>query len=411
MKTIVSLLLALGITIANAQPCIPNGNSLAFNGTSAYVDLGPATNINSVESNITVEAWIYSTAWGFNSAQNSIFCTHGWTNGERGFVLRAGGDGVLSFNIAGLDTSSGTTTWREVESPINTIQLNTWTHVAGTFSGTELKIYVNGVDVGTTSFIGKILGSTYGAKIGKLADDLQSPGRYFNGNIDEVRVWDRVLSATELADSSFKHINPLSNFGLLGYWRMNDGSGSTCTDFGTGFNNGNILGSIWSVNVPFNEVPEAPIISWNGIALVSTETQNIQWNIGGTPIGGATDSIYVPTMNGAYTVIYTNPNGCSSTSLPYLVSTVGIEHAHEYGEVSLWPNPAHKQINVRMKMSKNKTANIFIYDVNQRLVFQKKIENLNEDVVSINTSGFSSGIYRLSVLYSDEIKNIKFQVQ
>ena len=220
-----------------------------------------------------------------------------------------------------------------------------------------------------------------------------------------------MLSATELADSSFKHINPLSNFGLLGYWRMNDGSGSTCTDLGTGFNNGNILGSIWSVNVPFNEVPEAPIISWNGSALVSTETQNIQWNIGGTPIGGATDSIYVPTMNGAYTVIYTNQNGCSSTSLPYLVSTVGIEQAHEYGEVSLWPNPARKQINVRMKMSKNKTANIFIYDVNQRLVFQKKIENLNEDVISINTSGFSSGIYRLSVLYSDEIKNIKFQVQ
>jgi hypothetical protein len=36
---------------------------------------------------VTIEAWVYSNAWGITSAQGSIVCKHGWSQGEAGYVI------------------------------------------------------------------------------------------------------------------------------------------------------------------------------------------------------------------------------------------------------------------------------------------------------------------------------------
>ena len=79
----------------------------------------------------------------------------------------------------------------------NLVTLNNWHHVGFTYDGSEVVIYVNGVRVGSKNgFSGqKISGSFSSLDIGRWSNNI-----LFNGIIDEVVVWDRVLNGQEVLD-------------------------------------------------------------------------------------------------------------------------------------------------------------------------------------------------------------------
>ena len=96
-----------------------------------------------------------------------------------------GGSNANAFGTAGLTT-------------------NTWTHVAGTYDGTTLRLYVNGVQVGSQAKTGSMPVSANPLQIG--GDSIY--GQYFPGSIDEVRVYNRALSATEIQSDMNTPITP-----------------------------------------------------------------------------------------------------------------------------------------------------------------------------------------------------------
>ena len=73
--------------------------------------------------------------------------------------------------------------------------LNTWTHVASTFDGAVIRLYINGVQVASTAFSGTMVPSTGALRIGGNSLFVTE---YFTGRIDEVRIYDRALSAAEI---------------------------------------------------------------------------------------------------------------------------------------------------------------------------------------------------------------------
>jgi hypothetical protein len=76
----------------------------------------------------------------------------------------------------------------------NASPVNAWTHVALTYDGSSLRLYVNGTQVASTAAAGTIQSSTNPLWIGG-----NNPyGEYFQGLIDEARVYNRALSATEV---------------------------------------------------------------------------------------------------------------------------------------------------------------------------------------------------------------------
>jgi Concanavalin A-like lectin/glucanases superfamily len=315
MKSLSTLFILLAtIAQSQAQNCIPNTNSIDFIGTSTYVSL-PASSLLNITDSISIEAWVKSNQWGFTQADNTILCKHGWSSGEGGYVLRAGTGGQLSFTI-GADTGGVHLSWREVISTTS-LSLNTWHHVAGTFDGLNVRIYINGVLTGTNTLLYPVnIASSvnYNANIGRLADAVQFETRYWNGNIDEVRVWHRVLSQTEIAANMNNHIDTSTAIDLVGYWRMNDGTGTTAADWSGNNISGNIISGTWSTDVPFSDGPPMPIITYGFPYLYSSVHTNIQWNLNGTPISGANFLSYIPTQNGSYTVTATDSVGCSVTS-------------------------------------------------------------------------------------------------
>src|SRR5438874_8400922 len=74
------------------------------------------------------------------------------------------------------------------------LALNTWTHLAGTYDGATLRFYVNGAQVTSRALTGSIVSSTAPLRIGGNS----VWGEYFTGAIDDVRVYNRALSATEI---------------------------------------------------------------------------------------------------------------------------------------------------------------------------------------------------------------------
>jgi len=129
---------------------------------------------------------------------------------------------------------------------------NKWHHVAGTFSASDqkMRIYIDGVleDTSTHVFVDMPV-PTY-AVIGAVLKDTNP--QYFDGLIDDVRAYDRALTATEISklyeetEGTFNSSqnNQLTD-GLVGMWSFNgpDVSGSTVYDRSGSGNNGTITGA------------------------------------------------------------------------------------------------------------------------------------------------------------------------
>lgn len=395
MKKIFTLILLAATLQLNAQNCIPNTNSVQFDGSSSYVSISPQTGLD-ITNTLTLEAWINPSSFGFNFAQNSIICKHGWSAGEGGFVLRCGGTGELSFNIGGIDTNGVNVSWKEIISPTNVLTLGTWCHVAGTYDGYELKCYVNGVLQGSLPFIGSIAPSTsYPLALGRLADPVWGPDRYFAGSMDEVRVWNRALSQSEIAANMLNHIDPSTQTGLVSYWRMNEGANSTLYDV-AGTNNGGTIFCTWDTSVPFNAVPETPVLTYNGGILYSSAVIGNQWYLDGNQIASATQDSFVPLQNGDYTVEVTSPQGCTAMSAPYNVFDVSVEHLSSASSLSLYPNPVTDESVLHINANDISTvADFTVTDLQGRTVML--INNISLTTagadVSIDRKYLSNGVY------------------
>jgi hypothetical protein len=87
---------------------------------------------------------------------------------------------------------------------IGPLTVNTWTHLAGTYDGATLRLYVNGVQVSSRAQTGPIAVSTNPLQIG--GDTFY--GQYFLGKIDEVRVYNWALSGSQIQSDMNSPITP-----------------------------------------------------------------------------------------------------------------------------------------------------------------------------------------------------------
>ena len=172
------------------------GKALSFNGTNASVTI-PDSNPLDVTSGMTVEAWINPSALG-NTWRTVALKEQSGYYAYGLYASTGAGTSVPSGNglVGGVD--------RDVRGAAQ-LPLNTWTHLATTYNGSALVLYVNGAQVGTLAATGSIATSTNPLKVGGNA----IWGEWFSGLIDEVRVYNRALTPTEIqGDMSRPVTNP-----------------------------------------------------------------------------------------------------------------------------------------------------------------------------------------------------------
>ncbi|MFG2037519.1 LamG-like jellyroll fold domain-containing protein [Dactylosporangium sp. NPDC048998] len=159
------------------------GGALSFNGTSDIVRI-PASATLTPSTGLTLAAWIQPTG-----TQN------GWRTvmqkeNDAWFLNASNSTGPL-YPAGGITTTTGSTAYC---SGTSASPLNTWTHIALTYDGTNLRLYVNGVQVSTKAISGGLQQTSNPLSIGGNAPY----GEYFKGLIDEARVYNRALTQAEI---------------------------------------------------------------------------------------------------------------------------------------------------------------------------------------------------------------------
>lgn len=195
------------------------------NGVDAFVDIAYAPTLVP-RSGITLEAWVtYDDTtlgagyrWPTVVRQNS-------SPGAETYMLRVGAANTNNRTLSWMvRTASGA---RTVSWTFASGQLNTWTHLAGTYDGVMVRLFVNGTEVASTPGTGAIVDAGNSLRIGN--GDLSSPGiEEWNGEIDEVRLWPFARTAAEIATTMNFELSSVP--GEVSTWNLNndasDSSGS-----------------------------------------------------------------------------------------------------------------------------------------------------------------------------------------
>jgi len=165
------------------------GNAFDLNGTSQYVEVPHNASLNPTTS-VSVEAWIFPRS-PFASTVPPIIKKAGEGLGqEDGYALELYDTGAAAFAVY----VDGGTGWSIARS--SPLSPNEWAHVVGVYDGTNVLLYVNGVQAATPVFApGQIVPSGNNLQIGH---DPSNPPRYFSGLIDEPSVYSSALSASQI---------------------------------------------------------------------------------------------------------------------------------------------------------------------------------------------------------------------
>ncbi len=307
---------------AQASNTVTKGHTLnaagvgsgTFDGSGDYFDLGD--NYNSTALPVTVEAWVKITGSAPGSAGWMIFDSDSSPTFYYGFwmYVDVNRNVFLSYGDGGGQLSTN----RRSKVSTGTVSLDTWTHVTGVIRGaTDMSIYLNGVDAG-----GSYSGTTNNAMAhsvdkARIGYRNVAVNPMMRGNIDDLRVWTKARTTTEVTADMNKEISAQAN--LEGYYKFNQSSGTLADDSGhniTGTATGDAGYSpysyVWGgidtkslvdagkmrsdgndlrVYYGSNEI-ERELVPANGKTLATSEATQVLFKAQAQVAGGATDNGY-----------------------------------------------------------------------------------------------------------------------
>jgi len=221
-----------------------NSHSLDFNGQSDYIEIADASEMIANSDQISITGWVYPR--NTNS---------GWPNfdGFFGFRNEFDADFYLlqldNYKVEGRLRISVNDYFTVVTDP-NSISPETWYHLALVYDGTNLIVYINGTEAGSTGASGQITNEFVPLYVGRLV--FQTTNFDLDGQADEVGLWNVALTAEQIQDYMYADLT--GEGGLVGYWNFNEGSGEIANDASGNDNDGLIYGANWSTNIPFQGI-------------------------------------------------------------------------------------------------------------------------------------------------------------
>ncbi|RJP62004.1 MAG: LamG domain-containing protein, partial [Ignavibacteriales bacterium] len=330
-----------GITWQPSGAFAETKNALQFDGEDDYVNCGNGAMVqcNGTQS-LTVEAWVKPTAafWGAVVSKFQHHPTH------EGYSLEMFSDYRVAF-LFGNNWSN----WLPLSTNI-ALTPNTWNHIAVSYDSDTIKIYINGrldvsarwtdgcTDSGTDLVIGSRMGTTVYST-------------FFNGNIDEVRVWNVARTEAQLRENMCRTLRG-DEANLQAYYRLDENNGITAYDNSNNSYNGTLtdmeIPSDWVASDAFNTWIGAESDSWtssgNWAKGVPAADQNVgiyKWNLGNEAAISSTPTVRnllisstsSPTLNSGITVngnllleknLDLNGNNITLGSTSYLLEGSGV---------------------------------------------------------------------------------------
>ncbi|HCD36748.1 MAG TPA: hypothetical protein DEQ23_06970, partial [Chlorobium sp.] len=270
-------------------------NALDFDGTNDYVNLGSFTDFygSNYDSDYTISAWVKPADTALNQ---SIFYARENTADEKYLDLCVNSDGTLTFIVRTIysDTQGSVTSTVRVDD-------GRWHNVTAVKSGSVHTLYIDGVSAGMFTLGENPMQLDY-FYIGASRTDSNNIAQFFNGRIDEFRLWDKALSASELRDTMMRSLTG-NESGLAAYYNFDNSSGSVLQDFSGGGHDGTLVNmdsvTDWVASVAFNTWLNTSSTAW---------AMATNWSLGSVPVSTDNVGIYSyagsssPTLSSAATV-------------------------------------------------------------------------------------------------------------
>jgi len=300
-----------------------------------------------LSSQLTFEAWIKP-----RSAQcNTILARGDGTNlATTDYIFQVGTDGTncgvmkLALMVAG--------TWATSAS---TVPTNAWTHVAVNFDGTNAQFYINGLLDRAVAATGSVFQSGSPLFIGRQGS---AGGNYFDGGLDEVRVWNTARSAAQI-QTNLNRALPANEPRLVGYWRFNEQAGRHAVDGSGRGNHGTLLNRPVRVSSFW-----APAVTVSGANPLGQECHasfsDPGATVSGVPLAVAGGGAHSLALKADGTVIGWGYNGYGQTTVPsnatnIVAITAGESHSlavksdggllgwgiNDYGQLNIPPNASN----------------------------------------------------------------------
>jgi hypothetical protein len=259
-----------GWTSSTAPVNFSDCSALQFDNTSAYGTAVAYSQPKLDSDTISLSGWIHPTS---GVTGQRVIMSSRYNNFSEGFTwyLDSTSDSDIALKFEYFETAGR----RTVATVAGDVPANAWSHVAVTFDPATktTKLYVNGVQKGTyTDTQSRILGEVF--YVGKGLVGTNSTDSYFQGTMDDLRVYTAVLSDADITalaatgtpscptptpspspsvtptPTPLPSDNPLLA-GLLGYWKFDEGNSNVGNDSSGNGHNGTLikgLASAWTTS-------------------------------------------------------------------------------------------------------------------------------------------------------------------
>lgn len=279
------------------------GTVLNFDGTNDYVEMAD----NSILDFTSTEAFT-AEGWFKTSNNFTVLSKAGISPEYQGYQIIVISSGAVSF---GLHSNFGLGDYIEVKSSTTNLNDDVWHHVAVSYDGSKsasgIKMYVDGteetLDITQNNLTGEISNSSI-FNIGA-----RSGARLGNGQIDEVRIWNAVLSGSTISSNMADELSG-SEPDLVAYYNFNDGTNSSILADLAGDADGNLMG--------MNATNDWTLLDGTTGGKITIAPQDLSLAIGDSLL---INGVY-EKFTGTYFETLTTTTGCDS-NLTYNVTVYG----------------------------------------------------------------------------------------
>ena len=227
------------------------GSALSMNGSGDYITAVNAAVLNPASA-ITIEAWVNLSTMADN------FIVSKELNAVGSYRLFVNSSGYYQFTLNGN------------KSVVSTVKAgtNVWEHIAASFDGSTLYLYINGIQNNSATYTP----FTIQSNTNNLRVSRSFAGEYLNGEIDEFRIWNVYQNASEIKSLYLETLKG-NEQGLILYYNFDEPSGIICLDKSSSGIDATIYGTTTRVSssAPLDNV--LSLVSSSG-TVVANSTQN-----------------------------------------------------------------------------------------------------------------------------------------
>lgn len=206
-------------------------------GVAASVDCGVDSSLN-LTTYMTFEAWI-------KTSDSRIVASRLWTGSNNGVWWVTTSSGKFRVTVSSNGFSNSTT--HKSYATTAYVNTNLWVHIAFTFRQNELKLFINGVEAEVEKTADHTVNSLHSANtrmfLGCFTTDNETPSAgatgFFNGDMDEVRIWNVCRTPSEIRQF-YNKAAPKFDRRLAAYYSCDAGSGTTLADDSVNSNTGTL---------------------------------------------------------------------------------------------------------------------------------------------------------------------------